>query len=299
MKNIFCIIFILSTTVLLHGQSFWKKTEESRIQLRSSQNRSIIPDAYDTYTLNIDAMRTYLTDAPMEQDAGRKQKELILDIPMTDGTLEKFKVYESPVMQEKISARYPSIKSYKAYSVTNKSRNMRFTLAPNGYHASINTLEGEAYIDPYSSENKTEYIVYNVADDHSADYKGVEICGVEDTERPNISYFRPSQRNAPAVELRVYKLAMACSGEWGIKRGTVALALADMNTMVARMNSMYEKDMAMRFVLIDDNDKLIFLDPATDPYTTPESGRTTLGNNTNILNQRVASTLYDIGHVLL
>jgi hypothetical protein len=51
------------------------------------------------------------------------------------------------------------------------------------------------------------------------------------------------------------------------------------------MNSIYEKDMAMRFLLIDDNDKLIFLDPATDPYNNSDQGKVILPTNTSVIAQ--------------
>jgi subtilisin-like proprotein convertase family protein len=69
--------------------------------------------------------------------------------------------------------------------------------------------------------------------------------------------------------------------------------------MLTRMNSIYEREMAMRFVLIDDNDKLIFLNASTDPYTTG-GGKDILGSNTGIINPRITggASAYDVGHVL-
>jgi subtilisin-like proprotein convertase family protein len=297
-KNFFTLTILVIVNSALIAQSFWKKTDETRIQARVGEERGIVPVKYQTFTLDIEGMKSYLANAPMETDFNRKSKELVLEIPMTNGKLEKFKVFESPVMQPGISARYPNIKTYKAYQVNNKSTQMRFSVAPNGFHAAIHEADGEKYIDPYSNKNLLDYIVYDVKDDQPELYKDVDLCGVNDEGRPTRGQFMPNLRSAGEVEMRVYKVAMACTGSWGAKRGTKEACLADMNTMLNRMNLMYEKDMAMRFILIDNNDKLIFTDPATDRYDEPNAGFTILPQNTSVLNSIISASSYDVGHVL-
>ncbi len=280
------------------AQSFWKKTEESRIQLRSAESRTIVPDVYQTFTLDIEGLKSYLKNAPAEFSTSASTSGLLLEIPMADGSLETFRVFESSLMESELAARFPSIKSYKAYGVKDKLKHMRFALSVQGFHAAIFAPDGEKYIDPYSAETTTDYIVYHVRDHHPDAYKGVSLCGAEDADRPKINYFKPAQRNAAEVELRVYRVAMACTGEWGTRRGTVEKCLADINTMMNRMNLIYEREMAMRFVLINNNDKLIFLDAATDPYDNSDEGKKLVGINTSKLNAIIPSTSYDIGHVL-
>ncbi|MBC7885895.1 MAG: hypothetical protein H7X99_10495, partial [Saprospiraceae bacterium] len=296
-KNIL-IIAILIFPVFSDAQSFWKKTVLSNIQSRSGEERTIIPDKYETFSLDFKGLQKYLLQAPLETAPNRKTSELLLDIPMPDGKLEKFKIYESPVMDKGISARYPSIKSYKGYQLSDKSAHIRFSLSPNGFHAGIDQIDGEKYIDPFSSKNTDDYIVYNVRDHNPDTYKGVDLCGVDDVDRSHSIVNGPASRFAGEVELREYKMAMACTGEWGVKRGTVEKCLADINTMMIRMNLIYETEMAMRFVIIDDNDKLIFLNPLTDPYEDSDEGKKLVGLNTSKINALIPSSSYDIGHVL-
>lgn len=298
-KQFFTVIAIFAGIIISNAQSFWTKAEETKIQLRSDENRTVKPDKYLTYHLDIEGLKTYLANAPMESDADRKQKELILQVPMPDGKSETFRVYQSPVMDAGISSRYPSIKSYKAYSTENKPRSMRFSVSVNGFYAAISSLDGEKYIDPYSTENIHDYIVYNVSDDRTDPYKGVSRCGVDEVvNRSNNNFFRPDTRGAAEVQLRVYRLAVACTGEWGARRGTVEKCLADINTMVNRMNQIYEREMAVRFVLIDQNDKLIFLNGVGDPYDNSDEGKKLVGVNTTKLNAIISPNDYDIGHVL-
>lgn len=285
---------------LLNAQSFFTRTSENNINLRFDDERTIIPEKYDVYRLDVESFKDYLHRAPMEFT---QRNGLKLQVPMPDGTMESFEVFESPVMEPGISARYPSIKSYKAYSLDNKSTNMRFALSPQGFYAAIRTIDGEFYIDPYSEKNTKDYIVYDTKDFKSDIYKDIPMCGVEDAIRPEYSHHVSLvETRADNVTLRVFRLAMACTAEWGSRprRGTVESCLADMNTMMTRMNSIYENDIACRFLIVDDNDKLIFLNINDQPYENTTEGKKILGNNTRIINQYLpgGASSYDIGHVL-
>lgn len=295
-KKIFTLSFLLFAFVATQAQSFFTKADESRISLRNTDSRTVVPVKYEVFNLNVEGVKSYLNQAPMEFGS---KKGIMLEIPTPDGGLKWYEVFESPVMEEGISDRYPSIKSYKAYAKDGSS-DMRFSLSEKGFYAAINTSNGEVYIDPYSEDDIRDYIVYYTRDHKSDIYDKIQMCGVEHEGRPEV-YEGPSMHNrTDIVNLRVFRLAMACTGEWGkvARRGTVAKCLADMNTMVTRMNSIYEKEMAMRYVIIDNNDKLIFLDPNTDPYENSDKGKSILGTNTGVLNRLVGASAYDVGHVL-
>jgi subtilisin-like proprotein convertase family protein len=298
----FILLFSLVLCVYSsQAQSFWTKVEKTQIISRTNEERTIIPEKYETFRLDLIGLKNYLRLAPQEMDRATA-KGLILEIPLPNGRLEKFLVYESPVMEPLLAAKFPSIKSYIAAHAIDRTKHMRFAVSPSGFHAAIECLDGEKYIDPYSSINHDDYIVYNVKDHKSDAYKNMPLCGNNDVNRENNSQglFNPIKSRAAEVDLRVFKLAMACTGEWGTKRGTVAACLADINVMLNRMNAIYERELAARFVLINDNDKLIFIDPATDPYNNSDQGKLILPTNTGVINARITggSSAYDIGHVL-
>ena len=60
--------------------------------------------------------------------------------------------------------------------------------------------------------------------------------------------------------------------------GTTSGALSAMNTTMARVNGVFEKDVCLRMVMIDNNDDVIFLNGSTDPYTN-SNGATMLSQN--------------------
>lgn len=297
-KNLIYLGVFMLSFINVKSQSFWKKQDETRISLRSDDQRTVIPDKYEVFQLDKIGLKNYLTNAPREFS---NNKGLTLEIPMPNGKTEEFEVFESPVMQEGIYAKYPSIKSYKAIGITDRSKNMRFSMADNGFYAAINSFDGEKYIDPYSEKNNTDYIVYEVKDHHSDIYNNTPMCGVDHEVRSNYQGFNPISSRAGLVELRVLKLAMACTGEWGqvARRGTVEKCMADIVVMVNRMNSIYEREMAIRYVIIDNNDKLISVNPNTDMYENSEKGKSILPTNTGVISKLgIASSSYDVGHVL-
>lgn len=294
------LVLFFICTLTAGAQSFWKRVTATQFSVRSQESRNIIPDKFQSFTLDIEALSRHLLLAPKEEMRTAGVRGLMVEMPLSDGTLDTYEVYESPLMQEELSARYPAIRSFIGRSLKNSARHMRFDVSVQGLHAAIFSPDGEKYIDPYSSETVTDYIVYDVKDHHSEAFKGMELCGTDDTGHDRAVHTGNNAERTDLVELRTYLVAMACTGEWGsrARRGTVEKCLADINTMMNRMNLIYEREMAMRFVIINSNDKLIFLDPATDPYDNSDEGKKLVGLNTSKINALIPSTSYDIGHVL-
>ena len=69
-----------------------------------------------------------------------------------------------------------------------------------------------------------------------------------------------------------------------------------MVTSVNRCRAIYERELAIRLVLVDNTDKLIYLNGSTDPYTN-SNGSTMLGQNQTNIENVIGSANYDIGHV--
>ncbi len=98
-------------------------------------------------------------------------------------------------------------------------------------------------------------------------------------------------------QLRTYRLAMAATGEYTqFHGGTVPLALAAIVTAMNRVNGIYEREVAIRMVLVADTDDLIYTDGTSDPYTNND-GSTMLGENQSNIDAVIGSANYDIGHV--
>lgn len=66
---------------------------------------------------------------------------------------------------------------------------------------------------------------------------------------------------------REYRIAIAMSSDYAKKYGgTVESGLANVVRTINRINEIYETDFGIHLILVKDNDKIIFANPATDPY---------------------------------
>ncbi|HHS95986.1 MAG TPA: T9SS type A sorting domain-containing protein, partial [Phaeodactylibacter sp.] len=64
-----------------------------------------------------------------------------------------------------------------------------------------------------------------------------------------------------------------------------------------RLNQIFEVDLALRIILVEDNDQLIFMDPATDPYPNANASGELIGLNTGVINQIIGFDAYEFGHL--
>jgi hypothetical protein len=169
---------------------------------------------------------------------------------------------------------------------------IRLDLTPQGVHAQILRPEGTVYMDPVALGQTDVYQVYHRRDFRPHADKVRNEIGVLGNPPATASAQRAS-----GDQLRTYRLALACTGEYAqFHGGTVAAALGAMATTMNRVNGIYERDFSVRMELIPNNDLLIFLDADADPYTNL-SGFTMLGENQSTVNSIIGSSNYDVGHV--
>ena len=305
MKFFLGAVLSLSIIIQTQAQNFWKPVNPNSIQLKSDQIREIIPVKYTSYQLDVSALSYYLRNAPTEQQFLRGDKIDML-IPMPNGELINYAVYEAPVMMSGLAAKYPSIKSYRGISSKNAADVIRFDIGPKGFHGAIRTTKGQIYLDPFANRMKDHYISYYTKDHNPFLSPTAMSCGVEDdfltlNDSPSLNK-NPNELTKnfqnDSIKLKVYRLALVCTGEWGVRQGgTVEDALADMNTSVNRLNLVFELDLSARVMLVNDNDQLVFVDPATDPFDQPRVGGSLLGSNTLLINNTIGLNSYDLGHI--
>ncbi len=290
------------------GQNFWHSANENLISTNLDE-RTIIPNSYQTLELDMSGMRDYLREAPDEFSNESRENPLLLELPMPDGSLATFAVSYSPVMQSGLAAKYPQMKSYIGYNIAQNGMRIRFSLTPKGFHGAIHTLDnGPIYIDPYAN-NQTDYYMSYFVKDHVSNIPAEQLsCSSHDEPNPisndvgeqitNTFNSAASTRSATEnVELRTYLLAIACTGEWGASQGTAENALAQLVLGVNRLNLIFEIDVAFRVILVNDNDLLIFMDPGSDPYPNNQDSGNLIGANTTIINTLIGAGSYDFGHL--
>ncbi|MCB0723851.1 MAG: T9SS type A sorting domain-containing protein [Ignavibacteriae bacterium] len=272
----------------------WTDVESSSIV--QVGDRVIVPDYYRTVSLNMSELRNILNQAPLESIVKAKNSSVILSLPLPDGSFGRFKIVESPVMAPELAAQFPEIKTYCGQGIDDGTANVRLDLTPQGFHASVLSVNGRFFIDPYSKNDVTNYISY-YSKDLSVDPNEF-VCQVENTpdnsKNNNLLLDNPS---SIGDQLRTYRLALACTGEYAAYHGgTVPTALAAMTTSINRVNQVYENDLSVRMVLVANNSLLVYTNSSTDPYTN-NNGSTMLSQNQSNIDAVIGSANYDIGHV--
>ncbi len=293
------IIIILGMTVFsANGQSLWKKSNIDQYRSAPDEDKLVIPAAYHAYELDFEGIVSELYNAPKENLDSRSEQGLEISLPVANGGFETFEVYYAPVMAPKLAEKYSTIRSYKGYSTSDSGKNIRLDVGPYGLHAAIHGVDGIEYIDPYAKGNKDQYLVYDVTDQLSQLEHSVPKCGtVDDLKDIHFEDAIQTRSVDGEIPLRVYRIAIACTGEWGAVRGTVENAMADIVTGVNRINQIFENEISMRVILIENNDLLLNFDGASDPYINSQSGQAMLNVNTSVINNRVGNDAYDLGHV--
>nr|HMS41674.1 M12 family metallo-peptidase [Pyrinomonadaceae bacterium] len=157
------------------------------------------------------------------------------------------------------------------------------------------------FIDPYAKGDTDNYIAYFKRDFQKEDRSFMCLVGGGEPnalEKKHLDdkIFGSENLVNNAGTLRTYRLAMAATGEYtAFHGGTVALALAAINTTMNRVNGVYERDLSVRMTLIANNNLIIYTNAATDPYTNTSGDLA--ANQTNITTV-IGTANYDVGHLV-
>jgi hypothetical protein len=277
----------------------WNDILESSIS--PNLNREIIPAQYRTLALNIDALMLRLSQAPMEGGFDIRTSPVTVNVPLPQGGYGRFHIVESPIMAPELARKYPEIRTYLGQGIDDATATIRFDVTPVGFHAMIIAAGGTTFIDPYSRGNTRDYITYfkrDLAFDESRRFEEIGVVDPNGEMAAEISRLVASNRTSRVgEELLTYRLALACTGEYAtFHGGTVPLAMAAIVTAMNRVDGVYEREVAVRMVLIANNDLIVYTNASTDPYTN-NNGSTMLGQNQTTLDNVIGTANYDIGHV--
>ncbi|MCB9361759.1 MAG: hypothetical protein H6588_10710, partial [Flavobacteriales bacterium] len=302
-KTLILSILTGAFTLFGYGQSnssLWTKIEASELTSKAKVRRSNIPSKANYYQLDLNQLKAQLQSAPNREGFAGKSS-LIIEFPTSEGTIEHFRVWDSPIMHPDLAAKFPMIKTYVAQGIEDPTAYMRFSVTQFGLHTM--TLSGKrstSYIDPYTSD-LNNYIVYN-RESLGVDTQPFEcLTENEDAKLRSIEKDRNMgstfKADADDMKMRKYRLAQTCTAEYGNIFGTTpgsekAQIQAQMTITINRVNSVYEVDLGITLEFIANNDDCIYFgSTSSDPW----SGEY---NNTTqtFLNNNIGDANYDIGH---
>jgi len=251
--------------------------------------------------LNVETLHAILRRAPQESLTSKQDKITTLDLPLPDAGFMRFNIEDSPIMEKSLANRYPEIKTYRGQGVDDPTATTRFDWTPSGFHAIILSPRGTVLIQPASRGDIENYVV-SFQEQLPGSFQcnvdtATQEAAIEEQEHlKRFSGIRPNVSSGSA--LRTYRLAVAATAEYTqtYGSGTVAGALAAITTTMNLVNGVYERELAIRMVLIANEDAIIFTDTNTDGYTS-DVVSSLISQNQTKLDAVIGSANYDIGHV--
>ncbi|MBP7866492.1 MAG: hypothetical protein KA419_11120 [Acidobacteria bacterium] len=276
----------------------WTDVREEALPA-SAGRRLIVPLRYRLLAVDRDHLMAVLDTAPPEFAPGAREAAAILSLPLPDGSFGRFAVVDSPIMEPALAARYPGIRTFAAQGIDDPTATARLDWTPRGFHAMVlSGVRGAVFIDPCREGDTTHYISYDKRDFVKADTASWR-CHVDESEfRYATPLTAPEGVSASTgPQLRTYRLAVGATGEYSaFHGGTVPLALAAIVTSVNRVDGVYERETAIRMVLVANEDQVIYTNASTDPYSN-SSPSALLSENQTTLDAVIGDANYDIGHV--
>ena len=258
-------------------------------------------------------MAALLATAPSEGSEAARENPLVLSLPNPCGDFERFAVEESPIMEPGLAAKHPEINTYRGRGIDDPAATIRFDLTPLGFHASVRSPYGAWYIDPFYHLDDSLYVTYfgrDLGEDPHGGFGEQEADAFElllDQVNDNSTTFPPT-----GDVLRTYRLALITDPGYATYFGGSPNVTAAKVTLINRVTQIYEDDLSIRLLLVNNND-LLNLDTyaqaigpngpcgAAGCFTQSQvTGCAVASRATGIvIGQIIGASNYDIGHLAL
>lgn len=302
MKKIFTktylLVLLFISNQVFAQQQFFKDATENEFK-NASQKRVITPTRYRAIALNDVNFKNFIKDIPFD---GASKNNPILEIPMPDGTTSKFSVWEISIMEPTLAENFSSIKTYRGKGIEDPTATLSFDYTEFGFHAMIlSPVTGSVFIDPYYQQKDDHYISYYKKDFSKFMYPELSPIKLGDMANRPTSVEVVPVGPCRGTQLFTYRLAVACTHEYaiaatGLATPTVAQTLAKIVTSINRVDAVYEKEVAIRLILVGTENNIIFPTLVGDPFTGNANANTLINESQTQIDARIGTANYDIGH---
>ena len=221
---------------------------------------------------------------------------VVISLPLPDGSMTNYQFSRSSVMPDELAMKYPEIQTFKAFDINNPANRGSFDITPQGFHGMFQHNGKWVFIDPENRNDIGNYVAYYGSDAQPLESHQLDTVIGDTSLRTDLTSASPySNRPLIGTQLRTYRLAMAAAAEYTTFHGGKTLALAAINTLLSRINEVYERDLSIKFQLVANNDDIVYVNSNSDPYGNTVNDATI---NRDHLPTVVPNSNFDIGHVL-
>lgn len=302
-RHLICLCFLAFSFIGYSQKSSWTAVGATQKGVSEKQQGNSDSDRKLLYSLNEAEFKQSL------QTLHSGGSRVTVAIPNSKGIIEQFNVVESSNFDPKLQAQYPEIRAYSGTGITDPKASISFSVCKGGVQTMVlRENEGSEFIDPYDKKQS----IYAVTTSKKRE-KGVMALTcktADDLElNKNLTKKTAKVRSNNGV-FKTMRLALSCTGEYAeYFGGTVEGALGGMNATMTRVNGVYNRDLALKLIIVANNAAIVFTDAATDPYSDPEVGLETIAGCTgdcpgtwnkeaqSAITNGIGEANYDIGHL--
>lgn len=294
MKKYILLVLIFANQLFLFAQtpSPWTKISTNSTTTTAKSTDQNAERKLVLYQLDLTTFKQSLGSLTSKSS----NNSTIVEIPNIEGKLERFTIWEDSNFDPALQEKYPEIKAFTGKGLTDKNSSINISLSPKGIQTIVlRTDNASEFIESYL-EDPTKYSVFQGAKRESG---ALPLnCQTEDNTISKNSLSLSSKTNSSAKVFKTMRLALSCTAEYTTYHGgTVAGSLAAMNATLSRVNAVFNRDLAVKLVIIASNEQLIYTNATTDPY----SNAANLDNWGLELQKTLTATIgnnaYDLGHV--
>lgn len=124
----YCLAFLstcFSSTALFSQHNFFTDAGANK-RVQTDKPMVLVPEKFRTTALDIPAMKSFLWSLPSENAAKANRNLMpVIELPMPDGAMARFQVWESSIQAPELEAKFPDIKTFAGQGIDTEARNHR------------------------------------------------------------------------------------------------------------------------------------------------------------------------------
>lgn len=286
------IFALLSAGVSFSNKPFWEKTSPTNAPQQFEIANNVAD--YQMFHLPTQKIKDYLSKA------GKSVKEGVeLQLPVgEDGELKTFIVWETPIMEKDLAAKMNHVKTYTGFAKDKHSITAKIDFTSVGFRGAIYTTSDIYFINPYTNQQQSDYYMYYNREDVKT--LSPVICDIDASLLSDNKLTDGELLSSRMNQRSVYRIAISTTGEYAQSVASPADVVNVMEVIVStlnRVNGVFERELALTYELINNNEEVVYTNPISDPYSCNDQNDCLIDEVASVLSNIIGVNNYDVGHI--
>ena len=147
MRLILALGLLLSVTLQVDAQSLWKSINQETLTNQSTPDIAV--DQYAVFELDFSQFQRSLENTPQEDLTNASAPGKTISLPLPDGEVGRFKIWETSIFHPNTAATYPQLRSYRGIGLDDKNAAVRMAISPKGVHLALSLIHISEPTRPY------------------------------------------------------------------------------------------------------------------------------------------------------